>query len=227
MHTVVNRWALAALVLMGASVAQAAPVTTLSFSSLLGYAESVQVQDTVGGDLTITPVGGQYLVNILGELGVTNGLLGDYRINLNEGVLLNFEEKVSLLGWDMDDLRGGSNVFTLQVDGGALQMISLQSTTPDQPEVGRSFLLGGRCLPDRLVDLWRLAGTRRPAAGWRDRGRGARAQHVGAAGRVHGHDGGVRASPLSLSGNTPGCSISGSTTPALWCGPAPAWRPSP
>ena len=142
MHTVVNRWALAALVLMGASVAQAAPVTTLSFSSLLGYAESVQVQDTVGGDLTITPVGGQYLVNILGELGVTNGVWGDYRINLNEGVLLNFEEKVSLLGWDMDDLRGGSNVFTLQVDGGALQMISLQSTTPDQPEVGRSFLLG-------------------------------------------------------------------------------------
>ena len=143
MHTVVNRWTLAALVLMGASVAQAAPsVTTLSFSSLLGYTRSAQVQDTVGGDLTITPVGGEYLVNILGELGVTNGLFGDYRINLNEGVLLNFEEKVSLLGWDMDDLRGGSNVFTLQVDGGALQMISLQSTTPDQPEVGRSFLLG-------------------------------------------------------------------------------------
>lgn len=144
MHTVDNRWALAALVLMGASVAQAAtpPVTTLSFSSLLGYAESVQVQDTVGGDLTITPVGGQYLVNILGELGVTNGVFGDYRINLHEGVLLNFENKVSLLGWDMDDLRGGSNVFTLQVDGGGLQMISLQSTTPDQPEVGRSFLLG-------------------------------------------------------------------------------------
>lgn len=144
MSSFVNRWALAALVLMGASVAQAAtpPVTTLSFSSLLGYAKSVHVQDTVGGDLTITPVGGQYLVNILGELGVTNSLFGDYRINLNEGVLLNFDEKVSLLGWDMDDLRGGSNVFTLKVDGGAVQMISLQATQPDQPEVGRSFLLG-------------------------------------------------------------------------------------
>jgi len=144
MPSFINRWALAALVLMGASVAQAAtpPVTTLSFSSILGYAKSVQVQDTVGGDLTITPVGGKYLVNILGELGVTNSLFGDYRINLNEGVLLSFDEKVSLLGWDMDDLRGGSNVFTLKVDGGAVQMISLQATTPDQPEVGRSFLLG-------------------------------------------------------------------------------------
>lgn len=145
MHSFVNRWALAALVLMGASVAQAAtqPVTTLSFSSILGYSTSMHVQDTVGGDLSITPVGGKYLANILGELGVTNSLFGDYRINnRHEGVLLNFDEKVSLLGWDMDDLRGGSNVFTLKVDGGAVQMISLKATTPDQPEVGRSFLLG-------------------------------------------------------------------------------------
>lgn len=143
-----TRLGLAALAWLGASLAQAAnppatPTTTeLSFSSLLNYATHLTVNNTVGGTLNITPVGGKLLVNILGELGVANQVIGDYSINKNEGILLNFSQKVSLTGWDLDDLPGGKNSFSLKVDGGAAQSFSLQSLKPTTPLVGSSFQFG-------------------------------------------------------------------------------------
>jgi hypothetical protein len=143
MHHVFTRLTLATLALLGASMAQAAnTVTELTFSNLLNYSTHTTVNNTVGGTLNITPVGGKLLVNILGELGVTNQVIGDYSINKNEGILFNFSQKVSLAGWDMDDLPGGKNTFSLKVDGGAAQSFSLQSLKPTAPLVGSSFQFG-------------------------------------------------------------------------------------
>ena len=143
MHHVFTRLTLAALTLMGVTVAQAAPaVTNLTFSSLLNYSTHTTVGNTVGGTLDITPVGGRLLVNILGELGVANQVIGDYSINKNEGILFNFSQKVSLTGWDMDDLPGGKNTFSLKVDGGAAQSFSLASLKPSTALVGSSFKFG-------------------------------------------------------------------------------------
>jgi hypothetical protein len=119
MHHVFTRLSLATLVVLATSLAHAAnppsaakPTTTeLTFSNLLNYSTHMTVNNTVGGLLNITPVGGKLLVNVLGELGVANQVIGDYSINKNEGILFNFSQKVSLSGWDMDDLPGGKNTF--------------------------------------------------------------------------------------------------------------------
>jgi hypothetical protein len=143
MHHVFTRLSLATLALLGASMAQAAnTVTELTFSNLLNYSTHMTLGNTVGGNLNITPVGGKLLVNILGELGVTNQVIGDYSINRNEGILFNFSKKVSLTGWDMDDLPGGKNTFSLKVDGGTAQSFSLQSLKPGAALVGSSFQFG-------------------------------------------------------------------------------------
>lgn len=148
MHHVLKRLSLATAVLLGASLAQAATppaataTTELTFSSLLSYSTRMTVNHTVGGRLDITPVGGALLVNVLGELGVTRQIIGDYSIGKNEGVLFNFGQKVSLTGWDMDDLPGGKNTFSLKVDGGAVQSFSLHSLKPSTPLVGSSFQFG-------------------------------------------------------------------------------------
>lgn len=143
MHHVFTRLSLVTLALLGVTVAQATPaVTNLSFSNLLNYSTHMTVGNTVGGTLDITPVGGKLLVNILGELGVSNQLIGDYSINKNEGILFNFSQKVSLTGWDMDDLPGGPNHFSLRVDGGNVQPFSLHSTGPGSALVGSSFRFG-------------------------------------------------------------------------------------
>ena len=143
MHHVFTRLTLAALTLMGVTVAQAAPaVTNLTFSSLLNHSTHTTVGNTVGGTLDITPVGGRLLVNILGELGVANQVIGDYSINKNEGILFNFSQKVSLTGWDMDDLPRDKNTFSLKVDGGAAQSFSLASLKPSTALVGSSFKFG-------------------------------------------------------------------------------------
>jgi len=150
MHHVFTRLSLVGLFLLGTSLAHAAnppaaakPTTTeLTFSNLLNYSTHMTVNNTVGGQLNITPVGGKLLVNILGELGVANQVIGDYSINKNEGILFNFSQKVSLSGWDMDDLPGGKNTFSLKVDGGTAQSFSLQSLKPTAPLVGSSFQFG-------------------------------------------------------------------------------------
>jgi hypothetical protein len=146
MHHVFTRLSLTTLVLLGASWAQAANLPTatteLTFSNLLNYSTHMTVNNTVGGKLDITPVGGKLLVNILGELGVANQVVGDYSINKNEGILFNFSQKVSLSGWDMDDLPGGKNTFSLKVDGGAAQSFNLHSIKPTAPLVGSSFQFG-------------------------------------------------------------------------------------
>jgi hypothetical protein len=143
MHHVFTRLTLAALALLGATVAQATPaVTNLTFSNLLNYSTHMTVGNTVGGTLDITPVGGKLLVNILGELGVANQVIGDYSINKNEGVLFHFSQKVSLTNWDMDDLPGGKNTFSLKVDGGAAQSFSLASLKPSTALVGSNFQFG-------------------------------------------------------------------------------------
>jgi len=143
MHHVFTRLSLATLALLGASMAQAAnTVTELTFSNLLNFSTHMTVNNTVGGKLDITPVGGKLLVNILGELGVANQVIGDYSINKNEGILFNFSQKVSLSGWDMDDLPGGKNTFSLKVDGGTAQTFSLQSLKPSSGLVGKSFQFG-------------------------------------------------------------------------------------
>ncbi len=143
MHHAFTRLTLATLALLGASVVQAAPtVTNLSFSSLLNFSTHLTVSNTVGGELDITPVGGKLLVNVLGELGVTNRVIGDYSINKNEGILFSFDQTVSLTGWDMDDLPGGPNHFSLRVDGGNVQPFSLHATGPSSALVGSTFQFG-------------------------------------------------------------------------------------
>lgn len=143
MHHVFTRLSLATVALLSASWAHAANSTTeLTFSNLLNYSTHMTVNNTVGGKLDITPVGGKLLVNILGELGVTNQLIGDYSINKNEGILFTFSQKVSLSSWDMDDLPGGKNTFSLKVDSGAAQSFNLQSLKPSSSLVGTSFQFG-------------------------------------------------------------------------------------
>jgi PEP-CTERM motif len=142
-HHVFTRLTLAALTLMGVTAAHATPaVTHLSFSNLLNFSAHMTVDHTVGGTLDITPVGGKLLVNVLGELGVSSRLIGDYSINKGEGILFNFSQKVSLTGWDMDDLPGGPDHFSLRVDGGLVQPFSLRSTGPGSSLVGSSFQFG-------------------------------------------------------------------------------------
>lgn len=138
-----TRWTALALVLWGSSAAQATTDTThLSFSSLLGFSTQMSVDHTVGGHLAITPVGGKLLVNVLGELGVTNRVIGDYSINKNEGILFTFDQKVSLSNWDLDDLPGGRNQFSLRVDGGSALTLSMGSVAPSAPMVGQTFQFG-------------------------------------------------------------------------------------
>ena len=142
MQHVFSRLTIASLALLGTALAQAANVTTLNFNGLLSFAQHIELDHTVGGELDITPVGGKYLVDVLGMLGVTNKVIGDYSINKNEGVLFTFDKKVSLIGWDMEDLPRGTNTFSLKVDSGAAQTLSLQSVQPNAPLVGKSFQFG-------------------------------------------------------------------------------------
>lgn len=143
MHQAFTRLTLAALALLGASVAQANPqVTHLSFSNLLNFSTHMTISDTVGGELEITPVGGKLLVNVLGELGVSNRVIGDYSINKHEGILFSFDQQVSLSAWDLDHLPGGQNTFNLKVDGGTAQSFTLQSHAPSTPLVGSTFQFG-------------------------------------------------------------------------------------
>ena len=143
MHHAFTRLTLAALALLGATAVQAADqVTHLSFSNLLGFSTHLTVNNTVGGELDITPVGGKLLVNVLGELGVTQRVIGDYSINKKEGILFSFDQRVSLTGWDLDDLPGGPNHFSLRVDGGNVQPFSLHSAGPGSAVVGSSFQFG-------------------------------------------------------------------------------------
>jgi PEP-CTERM motif len=142
-HQTLTRLTFVALALLGTSVTQAdTQGTPLSFSSLLSFSTHMTVSNTVGGDLEITPVGGKLLVNVLGELGVSNRVIGDYSINKNEGILFSFDQQVSLTAWDMDHLPGGKNTFSLRVDGGTAQSFKLQSHAPSTPLVGSTFQFG-------------------------------------------------------------------------------------
>lgn len=163
-----TRWMGAMALVVAAMAAQATPrsdaQTTLSFSGLLGLSTGLHLTNTVGGDASVTPLGGRYLVNVLGELGVSNSLLGDWRINRHEAVLFSFARPVSLSWWDLDDLPRGSNQFLLAVDGAAPQTLSLhQHQLPSrQPLVGQTFAFGWSG-DAYLIDS--LTFTRAPAVG--------------------------------------------------------------
>ena len=116
--------------------------TKLTFTKLLDAETKIERENTVGGDLTITANGGK-LVVIGGELGVSSKKSPlDVRIGSGETVIFTFEEAVELTKWDLDDLWGGSNKFTLSVDGGAAAQFSLDSNGPSTDLIGKVFTFG-------------------------------------------------------------------------------------
>ncbi len=120
--------------------------TTLDFSKLLAIKSQLDYSDVVGGgDLTVTANQGK-LVIVLGELGVSSGSLLsklDPRIGSGEAIKFSFQNDVELKAWDLDDLNFlGSNKFSLSVDGGAAQLLSLDSHTSLSSLTGKSFTFG-------------------------------------------------------------------------------------
>lgn len=118
--------------------------TVLTFSKLSGKYSTIHYDNTeAGGDLDITATGGK-LVAALGNLGVYDKTVkhDEITIDKNQAITFTFEKVVGLAGWDMSDLWGGIDKFSLSVDGGVATKFSLNSHGPSSALIGKSFTFG-------------------------------------------------------------------------------------
>ncbi len=136
-----KRSAMAAALAVACAASAQAATTTLTFSELIGVHSSLNYSGTAGGSLTVAPSSGS-LVILAGELGTAKWTNWDPRIGSGESITFTFQNDVKLSYWDLDDLFLSTNKFSLKVDGGAAQTLSLFSHGTTPALVGKSFTFG-------------------------------------------------------------------------------------
>lgn len=116
--------------------------TMLKFSTFLSTGTIITRENTVGGTVKISATGGSPVI-VAGELGVATKKNWDVRIGSGETITFTFDDQVELAGWDLDDLKHGTDKFTLALDGGLATQFSLNSSSPGSTSlIGKVFTFG-------------------------------------------------------------------------------------
>ncbi|TBO31235.1 hypothetical protein EYS42_08280 [Aquabacterium lacunae] len=147
MFTAFPRRLIAVAALMGAqgmahAIATTTPAgTNVTFSGVASLSQSLTVNNSVGGTLTITPQGGSHITGLSGKVGVSQNSAADTTVGSGEGILFSFTKGVTLSRLLLD-MPGTGGSFTLSVNGGGAQTYSVATFQNSVSIAGSTFLFG-------------------------------------------------------------------------------------